>query len=66
MAHMERTTLLVDASCFQHSVDDCVSKGKALGAFKGRTVVSPFDAKIQSISFDSDQHALRIVLVRIT
>lgn len=65
MAPSDITTILVDASDFEKNVGDHVSPGEALGLYKRQLIVAPFEAKIESISFDSEEHALRIVLEEI-
>lgn len=57
--------VVVDASLFQKDVLDIVSAGETLGYLKGELIAAPFDARIQSISFDSDNHVLRVVLEEI-
>jgi hypothetical protein len=57
-----KAMVVVDASVFQKNVGDLTSAGETLGALKGEPVVTPFDARIQSISFNSDEHVLRVVL----
>gem|GEM_PF-3661974 len=54
--------VIVEASSLIHSPDDLVEKGEDLGLFRGCLVAAPFRARIESISFDSDEHALRVVL----
>ena len=59
------TTIVVDASDFEKNVGDHVRPGETLGLYERQPVVAPFEAKIKGISFDSEEHALRIVLEEI-
>jgi hypothetical protein len=61
-----KAVVVIDASVFQKNVGDLVSAGEALGVLKGEPVVTPFNAVIQSISFNSDEHVLRVVLEEIS
>jgi hypothetical protein len=65
MARGHTTAVVLDASDFEKNVGDRVRPGEALGLYERHPVVSPFEARIESISFDSDEHALRIVLEEI-
>lgn len=56
------TVVLVDASDFQWNVGEFVQKGGTVGSLNGQAVPCPFDAVIQSVTFDSDEHLIRIVL----
>ncbi len=58
-----RVVIKVDASVFERNVGDLVEKGETLGRFAGGTVEAPFNAVIESISFDADSHALVVTLV---
>ena len=60
---VNRVVVKVDASVFGKNVRDSVSKGENLGRFAGEVIKSPFDATIESISFDADGHALIVSLV---
>jgi hypothetical protein len=62
MTTRNRTMVIVDASYFPHNPGDLVEEGVALGVFQGRRVDAPFRAKIESIAFDADEHALHVVL----
>jgi len=66
MARSHTTTIVVDASDFEKNVGDHVRPGEALGLYERQPVLAPFEARIESISFDSDEHALRIVLGEIS
>jgi hypothetical protein len=65
MPESRGTMVVVDASRFQKDVLDLVSAGETLGYLKGELIAAPFDARIQSISFDADDHTLRVVLEEI-
>jgi hypothetical protein len=56
--------IFVDASTFGYDVGDHLSSGETVGVFKGRPVLAPFDSVIQSVSFDSEEHVLTVVLVK--
>lgn len=58
----QRTMITVDASYFPHNPDDLVEEGVSLGVFQGRRIDAPFRARIESISFDADEHALHVIL----
>lgn len=62
MPEIRQTIVAIDASLFQKDVDDPVSAGETLGTLKGEPVIAPFDARIRSISFNSDEHVLQVVL----
>jgi hypothetical protein len=59
---LRRTIVLVDATAFAYNPDDLVDRGATLGRLAGQNVVAPFSGRIESISFDGDAHALRVVL----
>lgn len=63
MPESNKAMVLVDASQFQKDVNDLVRAGEKLGNLRGSPIVAPFDARIESISFESDEHLLRVVLV---
>ena len=58
-----RVVIRLDASVFEKNVGDLVKKGEILGRFADGTVESPFDAVIESVSFDADSHTLVVTLV---
>jgi len=60
---LEKAMILLEASQFGYDIGDVVRKGTILGVLKGKPVVAPFDSIIQSVSFDSEQHLLTVVLV---
>jgi len=62
---LEKAIILLEASQFGHNIGDVVSKGTALGVLKGKPVGAPFDSKIESVSFDSEEHILTVVLVEV-
>jgi hypothetical protein len=66
MAKSDTTTIVVEATDFEKNVGDRVRPGETLGLYEGQLIVAPFEAKIESISFDSEEHALRIVLEEIS
>lgn len=53
----------VDASVFGKRIGDPVEKGEILGNFAGDDIEAPFNGIIEHVSFDSDDHALVVVLV---
>lgn len=57
-----RTALKVDASVFHKQDGDQVKKGEVLGNYAGQAVKAPFDGVVEGVSFDSDNHALVVVL----
>ena len=57
-----RTMIIVDGSYFPHNPEDLVEAGVPLGVFQGRRIDAPFRARIESILFDADEHALHVVL----
>ncbi len=59
-----RIALKVDASMFEKHAGDRVKKGEILGNFADSEVESPFDGIIEGVSFDSDDHALILVMVK--
>ena len=59
-----RIALKVDASMFEKRAGDRVKKGEILGNFAGSEVESPLDGIIEGVSFDSDDHALILVIVK--
>jgi hypothetical protein len=62
MAQDRKTLVTVDASSFAYSPGDLVAQGVELGLYENRRVVAPFRARIESIVFDADLHALRVVM----
>jgi hypothetical protein len=60
---VDKTIILLEASHSNYDVGDNVPKGATLGFFKGKAIVARFDSTIQSISFDSEEHLLTVVLV---
>ncbi len=62
---VDKAIILLEASQFGHDIGDIVRKGTALGVIKGNPVVAPFDSIIQSVSFDSEEHLLTVVLVEV-
>lgn len=60
---LDKAIILLEASQFGHDIGDIVRKGTTLGVLKGKPVVAPFDSVIQSVSFDSEDHLLTVVLV---
>ena len=66
MAPSHTATIVIEASDFEKNVGDRVSSGETLGLYERQLIVSPFEGKIESISFDSEEHALRIVLEEIS
>jgi hypothetical protein len=60
---VNRIALKVDASMLEKQPGDQVKKGEILGKFIDSEVRSPFDGIIEGISFDSDEHALILVLI---
>ena len=56
--------LKVEGSMFEKQAGDRVKKGEILGNFADSEVESPFDGIIEGVSFDSDDHALILVLVK--
>lgn len=62
MQGSKKTMVIVDASHFQRDVNDLVRAGEKLGYLGGNPILAPFDARIESISFESDEHLLRVVL----
>lgn len=62
-AHENRTAIKVDASVFEKTSGDRVKKGEILGNFAGNAIEAPFDGIIEGVSFDSEDHALIVVLV---
>jgi hypothetical protein len=58
----QRTIITVDGAYFPHNPEDLVEAGVPLGMFQGRHIAAPFRARIESISFDADEHALHVVL----
>jgi hypothetical protein len=59
----KRIALKVDASMFKKHAGDRVKKGEILGNFADSEVESPFDGIIEGVSFDSDDHALILMIV---
>jgi hypothetical protein len=59
----DRVVIKVDASVFERDVGELVEKGETLGRWAGRAVQAPFNAIVESISFDADSHALIVILV---
>lgn len=59
-----RIALKVDASMFEKHAGDRVKKGETLGIFADSKIESPFDGIIEGVSFDSDDHALILVMVK--
>ena len=59
----QRLAIRVDASVFEKKVKDHVAKGEVLGYYNGEPVNSPCNARVESVSFDSDDHALVVILV---
>jgi hypothetical protein len=62
---VDKAVILLEASQFRHDVGDVVRKGTTLGVLRSEPVVAPFDSKIQSVSFDSEEHLLTVVLVEV-
>jgi hypothetical protein len=61
---VNRIALKVDASMLEKQTGDQVKKGEILGKFTDSEIESPFDGIIEGVSFDSDEHALILVLVK--
>jgi len=59
-----RIALKVEGSMFEKQAGDRVKKGEILGNFADSEVESPFDGIIEGVSFDSDDHALILVMVK--
>ena len=59
-----RIVLKVDGSMFEKHAGDRVKKGEILGNFADSEVEAPFDGIIEGASFDSNDHALILVLVK--
>ena len=53
----------VEASAFKKTDGDQVAKGELLGYYSGDPVEAPFNATVESVTFDSEEHELNIVLV---
>lgn len=64
MPESNKAMVLVDASQFQKDVNDLVRAGEKLGYLRGSLIVAPFPARIESISFEPEEHLLRVVLVK--
>jgi hypothetical protein len=62
---VDKTIIFLEASQFGHDIGDVVRKGTILGVLKSKPVVAPFDSVIQSVSFDSEEHLLTVVLVEV-
>ncbi len=62
MPGSRRTIITVDASSFPYSPGDLVEQAEKLGLWGNCRVDAPFRAKIESIIFDADLHALRVVV----
>jgi len=60
---VNKAVILLEASQFSYNVGDIVPKGGILGLLRNEPVVAPFDSVIQSISFNSEEHTLTVVLV---
>lgn len=58
-----RIALKVEGSMFEKQAGDRIKKGELLGRFADSEVESPFDGIIEGVSFDSDDHALILVMV---
>ena len=58
-----KVALKVDASVFGKRIGDPVKKGEILGDFAGNDIKAPFNAIVENVSFDSEDHALVVVLV---
>ena len=48
---------------FEKRIGDPVEKGEILGNFAEGDIEAPFNGIIEHVSFDSDDHALVVVLV---
>ena len=59
-----RIALKVDASMLEKKPGDQVKNGEILGEFTDSEVESPFDGIIEGVSFDSDDHALILLLIK--
>jgi hypothetical protein len=65
-AKKDRTIIKVEASAFNKTNGDRVEKGELLGYFDGNPVEAPFNATVEGVSFDSEDHALMVVLIKRT
>ena len=59
---LAKKIISVEASDFRYSIGDQVHQGEIIGIFQGRPVLAPFHSIIESVSFDSEEHVLTIVL----
>ena len=58
-----KVVIKADASVFGKRIGDSVKKGEILGNFAGDDVKAPFNGRVENVSFDSEEHALIVVLV---
>ena len=56
----------VEASAFKKTQGDQVAKGELLGYYAGDPVEAPFNATVEGVSFDPEDHALTVVLTKQT
>ena len=63
MAENKVIIIKVEASAFKKTDGDQVIKGELLGYYNGDPVESPFNATVESVTFDSEEHELNVVLV---
>jgi len=60
---VNKVVIKADASVFRKRIGDSVKKGEILGKFAGDDVKAPLNGKIESVFFDSEEHALIVVLL---
>jgi hypothetical protein len=52
----------VEAFAFKKTDGDQIAKGELLGYYHGGIVEAPFNATVESVTFDSEEHELNVVL----
>jgi pyruvate/2-oxoglutarate dehydrogenase complex dihydrolipoamide acyltransferase (E2) component len=62
-ASVNKVFIKADASVFCKRIGDSVKKGEILGKIDDDDVKAPFNGRIESVFFDSEEHALIVVLV---